>query len=384
MAILSICLPPFSPDYSGVSSVLFDLHTVTAMHDASGCTGNYTGYDEPRWYGSQSAIFCSGLREIDAILGDDEKLVKKMIAASKDIHPQLMAMVGSPVPMVIGSDLTGLAVELEERTGIPCLGFDTTGTHYYDCGVSEAQFKILKRFAVPMETVPNTVNILGANPMDFGTGENLAAFKQLLTDAGFTVNLCMSMDYTLEQVKHAACAEINLVVSKSGLRPARFLNERFGIPYLCGLPYGERCAQDYLNTIDEVRRTKVSTILKGQPADQDEILIIGEQVQSNAIRLALEQECGMSNITVGCIFGRDEALALPQDKDLPSERAIREEMKKPCYRTIIADPFMRMVLSEEEQKSFWDCSLYAVSSKLGKGVVPMIGKQFNQWISERR
>ena len=61
MAVLSIYLSPFAPDYSGVSSVLFDLHTVTAMHDASGCTGNYTGYDEPRWYGSKSPIFCSGL-----------------------------------------------------------------------------------------------------------------------------------------------------------------------------------------------------------------------------------------------------------------------------------------------------------------------------------
>lgn len=69
MARLSLWLPPFSPDYSGASAVLFDLKTVTAMHDASGCTGNYTGYDDPRWYGSHSGIFCSGLRQIDAVLG---------------------------------------------------------------------------------------------------------------------------------------------------------------------------------------------------------------------------------------------------------------------------------------------------------------------------
>ena len=57
------------------------------MHDASGCTGNYTGYDEARWYGSKSAVFCSGLRSIDAILGNDDKLIKKMKAAAKDIDP---------------------------------------------------------------------------------------------------------------------------------------------------------------------------------------------------------------------------------------------------------------------------------------------------------
>ena len=45
MAKLSLWIPPFSPDYSGAAAVLFDLKTVTAMHDASGCTGTYTGYD---------------------------------------------------------------------------------------------------------------------------------------------------------------------------------------------------------------------------------------------------------------------------------------------------------------------------------------------------
>ena len=169
MAALSIFLPPFSPDYSGVSSVLFDLKTVTAMHDASGCTGNYTGYDEPRWYGSHSPIFCSGLREIDAILGDDEKLIQKMIAAANDLHPDLMALVGSPVPMVIGSDLVGIAAELEARTGIPSFGFDTTGTEYYDKGAAAAAIALLHRFTDPAEPIPGAVNIVGATPLDFGT-----------------------------------------------------------------------------------------------------------------------------------------------------------------------------------------------------------------------
>ncbi|MFQ9086536.1 MAG: hypothetical protein ACLR6H_07100 [Roseburia sp.] len=47
----------------------FDLGGIIVMHDASGCTGNYTGYDEPRWIGSKSAVFCSGLRRIDAVMG---------------------------------------------------------------------------------------------------------------------------------------------------------------------------------------------------------------------------------------------------------------------------------------------------------------------------
>ena len=187
MAKLSLWLPPFSPDYSGASAVLFDLKTVTAMHDASGCTGNFTGYDEPRWYGSASGIFCSGLRQIDAVLGDDEKLIRKMIRAAEDIKPDLMALVGSPVPMVIGADLEGIAAELEARTQIPCFGFDTTGTAYYDKGAFKAAKALLDRFAENEETIPGRINILGALPMDFGNGEDIGFLEEFLSGAGYEI-----------------------------------------------------------------------------------------------------------------------------------------------------------------------------------------------------
>ncbi len=184
MAKLSIWIPPFSPDYSGAAAVLFDLKTVTAMHDASGCTGNYTGYDEPRWYGSRSGIFCSGLREIDAVLGNDDKLLDKMETAAEDIKPDIMALIGSPVPMVIGTDMTGLAYELEERTGIPCFGFDTTGTKYYDQGAFMAAKALIDRFAEPMPAIAGRVNLIGADPMDFGSGEELKLLRDFLAAHG--------------------------------------------------------------------------------------------------------------------------------------------------------------------------------------------------------
>ncbi|MCH3907872.1 MAG: hypothetical protein LKE28_06410 [Sphaerochaeta sp.] len=62
MSTLSILLPPCSPDYSGVASVLYELGGMVVLHDASGCTGNYLGYDEPRWIDTRSLVYCSGLR----------------------------------------------------------------------------------------------------------------------------------------------------------------------------------------------------------------------------------------------------------------------------------------------------------------------------------
>lgn len=384
MAVLSVYLSPFSPDYSGVSSVLFDLNTVTAMHDASGCTGNYTGYDEPRWYGSKSPIFCSGLREIDAILGDDEKLIKKMIYAAEDLKPDVMALVGSPVPMVIGSDLVGVAAELEERTGIPSLGFDTTGTAYYDKGVAMATIALLKKFTPKEEMIPNTVNIVGASPMDFGNGENLEDVKAMVEQAGFSITTSLSMGYTLEDLKKAGSAQINLAVTRAGLVIAEYMQRTYRIPYLCGLPVGEQASADYVESLCNVVETGESVIINGSSCEEAEILIVGEQVQSNALRVALEREFGESKVAVGSIFGSERKLSLPQDRNLSTERLIREELRKKQYRVIIADPFMEQLLAEDSEAVFCPHALYAVSSKVCVDeTVRFIGERFNQWYGEQ-
>ena len=374
MARLSLWLPPFSPDYSGASAVLFDLKTVTAMHDASGCTGNYTGYDDPRWYGSHSGIFCSGLRQIDAVLGDDEKLIKKMEAAARDIQPDLMALVGSPVPMVIGADLEGIAVELEERTGIPSFGFDTTGTAYYDRGA----FRAAKAL----------VNILGALPMDFGKGEEIRDFKRFLAENGYETGLCLAMDYSLSDLKEAASAQVNLAVSRFGFLMAQYMEQRFRIPYLCGFPAGESGEKAWLEALERVRETKHSEILNAvEQKDGTEdmsVLIVGEQVMSNSLRYALFREMGITRVTVGCLYGPEPALTLPGDLDLSDEKKIRQAMNRPEYQMIIADPFLKVLLPENTEKKFLPFSQYAVSSKLGEAdSARAAGVQFNEWFKRR-
>lgn len=58
-------LPPFAGDYSGICSALYELGGMLCIHDASGCTGNYTGFDEPRSYNSKRLVYCTGLRKTE-------------------------------------------------------------------------------------------------------------------------------------------------------------------------------------------------------------------------------------------------------------------------------------------------------------------------------
>ena len=188
-------MPPFTPDYSGAAAVLFDLNAVTVLHDASGCTGNYTLYDEPRWYGSKAAVFCSGLRRMDVILGEDDKLIARVLQAVKEREPELVALIASPVPMVIGTDVEGIAQEIEERTGLPSIGVNCNGTDYYDLGAFKAAKLLLSRFLDPSgKVVRGRVNILGALSMDY-TEEEMNGICSLLHEAGYEVNTVFPRGY---------------------------------------------------------------------------------------------------------------------------------------------------------------------------------------------
>jgi hypothetical protein len=381
MARLSIWLAPFSPDYSGAASVFFDLNAVSAMHDASGCTGNYTGFDEPRWYGSSSAIYCSGLREMDLIMGDDEKLISKMLMAGTDLKPDIFVLIGSPAPMVAGCDLNGIARELEARSGIASFGVDATGTEYYDRGIFLAASALMNRFAEKGETRPGTVNIVGANPMDFGQTENLADLKSLLLKNGIEITATLFMDYGLASLKDAPRAQANLAVSRAGFWIARLMEERYGQPFLAGLPIGEKNAASCVDLLRNVMEDGKSQVIKGERSNGGSArwLIVGEQIQSNCIRNALNIEYGEPDVTVGAIFGLEPALAAEGDVDLPDERAIKNEINSDRYDIVIADPFLYPLLADKN-KRFFHHAQYAVSSKLGSAYgVDFIGGKFNKW-----
>ena len=101
-------LTPFAPDQSGAVSVLYELGGLIAICDAGGCTGNVCGFDEPRWFEQKSALFSAGLRDMDAILGRDDRLVEKLVDAASKLDVKFVAIIGTPVPAGIGTDYKAL------------------------------------------------------------------------------------------------------------------------------------------------------------------------------------------------------------------------------------------------------------------------------------
>ena len=106
------------------------------------------------------SIFTSAaLRDMDAILGRDTALLKKLAAAAQTLQTTgrplpFLALIGTPVPAVIGTDLPALARLAKKNLHIPALPIETDGTAPYDTGIEKTYQALLTHLA----HIPTTKN----------------------------------------------------------------------------------------------------------------------------------------------------------------------------------------------------------------------------------
>ena len=383
---LCVKLPPFSPDYSGVCSALFQLGGLMVIHDASGCTGNYTGYDEPRFYGSRSLVYCSGLRELDAVMGNDDKFVRRVKQAAEELNPNFICFLGSPVPMVIGTDLQGIAKEIEQETKIPSFGFSTTGLHYYNKGIADAWIVFSKRFLLPkgnLPKIPNGINILGLNPLDFSANDNALEIIQTFNQMGFEVISDFAMHSSFEQIQNAAAAKANVVVSESGIALAKWFYQEFGIPYVVGAPIGTYCSNKMLELVNSAMEDGTNKILESGVDQEQNILILHDEVVANSLKTCLVEEYGLTGVKAASSFVRNSIEYQEKTLSAQSEKEITKLLNEGGFHTIIADPLMQDLIKSEEIRLI-DFPHVAVSSKIHwDDYVMFCSTKIDQFIKER-
>ena len=297
-------LSPFAPDQSGAAAVLCEFHGLIIILDAGGCAGNICGFDEPRWFESRSAIFSAGLRDMDAILGRDDRLVEKIGKACEKLSADFIAVIGTPVPAVIGTDYRALSRMIEKKTGIPALTIDTDGTKLYDDGEKKTWKELFKKFAVEKEVEPGRIGIIGATPLEFGGIYEEDFLKKYFSEQGFSKVVCYGMGDGLDAVREAAAAEKNIVVSPAGIAVAKYLQQKFGTPYELFCPpeiipeWKERKEQAEQKAQKEQieQKTQTAGMLNVEELSEKKILIVHQQVLANTLREELISNCMKENM----------------------------------------------------------------------------------------
>ncbi len=382
-------LTPFAPDQSGAVSVLYELGGMLVICDAGGCTGNVCGFDEPRWFETRSAVFSAGLRDMDAILGRDDRLVAKLADAAEKLDVTFAAVIGTPVPAVIGTDYRALERMLAKKTELPVLTVNTDGMELYDRGEEKAYLALFRKFtgagvdvetdniekmeccaqevcdekicnkkigdknadgAAGREKDGQRIGIIGMTPQDVSDLKASEKIRKLYADQGLRA-VCYGMGDGLEEVRNASQAAKNVVVSPAALKAAQYLQKKFGTPY-------------------EIAYPLASELVPEMDYQGKKILIVQQQVIANAVRKEIEKRTGEKEaITTATWFMRKEEILTDLNVDAGDDIGLKEEddfislVEKEGYDVIFADPCMERMIPGFEG-TFVPLTHFAVSGKL--------------------
>lgn len=397
-------LSTYSVDVFGICSALYELGGLLVIHDASGCNSTYGTHNEPRWYDTPSMVYISGLREVDTIYGNDTRLVNDIVEVVNETKPAFTAVGGSPMPNAIGTDFKAVAKLIEKKTGIPAMGFRTDGIHSYLPGAGAAFRSLAERFLrEPEKSGENgktRVNLLGLTPLDFSVVGNVTEMKRLVRSAGLVLQSSWAMGDSLENLKGAASADVNAVVSSTGLPVAEYMYERFGIPYIIGIPMGKSGSEQWLRDLQSGRGTLFPEAYSdaGQKtgaelylinswksrevteADRCDVLLIGEPVWCASLSYLLRTEFGVEKIKQICPMADAPKKLLNGMEAVSVEDALRERCQ--YAKTVIADPIYARLLPDEPEK-FISFPHEAYSGRHYREDIPQfVGPAFSGWLSK--
>lgn len=351
-------LPSPAPDYSGVSSLLFEMDILTVFVDPHGCNGQTLHYSEPRYqfFNHIPKSFSFSAREIDAITGIDDLLIKKIKSALQCVPAKAIALVGAPVPMIISTDFHSLADIIEEETKLPTIALSTNGLNTYESGQKKALETLIDKFSGNSQSSVSKsydVHILGATPLDGWDDTAIMDYMELLKECGATSVICWGHGGDIDAISTIDQAKLLIAVSSSGIHAAKKIYEKFHIPYIIGFPVGKKNTETFCSNVKNFFTKNIPFpedihIRPKSSSNQKSALIIADQITGNALRDCLESEYSYGRVDVVSFFSLDSNLSRKNDMHLCSEDSLQSFyiMHSP-YDIVIGDPVYRDLLPHE-------------------------------------
>lgn len=352
-------LPAFAPDYSGVSSILFEMDILTVFIDPHGCNGQTLHFSEPRYYKFHCIpkSFSFSAKEVDAITGVDTLLIRKIKAALANFSAKAIVLVGAPVSMIISTDFRALEGVIESETGLPVISVDTNGLHNYEDGQKKILKRLIEKFT-GSKRFPDApvydVHILGATPLDNWDDTAICDYICLLEECGARSAVCWGHGGDLEAISSADKAKLLVAVSTAGIYAARLLSQKYGIPYIAGFPVGRKRTESFQQYLRSFFSTQDPSMLENLqkdpsiPKEKERILIISDQINGNALRSCLRQEFRYEEVHLATYFSLDPIYAERKDRTLLMEHSLtNDHAKYGPYDFVIGDPVYRSLLPSD-------------------------------------
>ncbi len=165
----------------------------------------------------------------DIIFGALSKVQQAVVEADRTYHPEVLFVVTTCAQEIIGEDLDAAVEEIRPKIDAHLLLVHTDNFTCEDASPGiERTLLSLYQVMRPGKIVPRSVNLLGLRtPM----GRAIEPVR-LMEAKGIRIHNVIPSYSTLDDIRRAPCAALNLVMEHHALPLAQKMDEAFGTPYL--------------------------------------------------------------------------------------------------------------------------------------------------------
>ncbi len=360
-------------------------------------TGECTYYTKNFAYHRQKGqdkVYSLVLKEQDVVFGAGEKVKEAVKEIAKEEGLEVVMLVSTCVPELIGEDYDGLKDELKEDLGIPVLSVKTE--HFKCSSHIPGMTRTLGSLIELMEESQgerSDINILGHRQGDIEQTEVM----QLLKAQGVKVRTTIPSKCTLEELKKASSVKLNIVTDHIALELAEAMKEKFDIPYIYfGKAMDQKVIRKLYEIIEETLDIKLLDALSEKEKEYNELLIACKEklsgkklIYGNTPMMVFETVDFLSDLGLEPIFIQVREL---YEVDLPFKERLLEKGYNPyisrianiaplreLYETIGADIYighenpmllrekglLQMTFDEEAQKVGYELPIGIMKHILG-------------------
>jgi len=204
-------------------------------------------------------VYSTELNETDVVYGGEETLEKAILELDRTVKPELIAVVNSCVPAIIGDDIENVVSHVADRVDAavvttPSAGFehddrgdsideltmDTINAWKKDgeitfgierCGRLDAMYSLIEQLTEDADTIENSINLdtFGRFHYFEDLKGELDEITALLGRMGVTVNVIFP-GCSVSDIRRMSAAELNFM--RRSEKSAQFMQEKYGIDYL--------------------------------------------------------------------------------------------------------------------------------------------------------
>ena len=250
------------------------------VHGPTACEGNSWDNRSSASSGPQTyrTGFTTDINEFDVIYGGERRLFKAVREIIEKVDPPAVFVYQTCVTAMIGDDIEAVCKRATEKFGKPVIPVNAPGfagpKNLGNKLGAEALLDYVIGTVEPTHTTPTDINIIG----EYNLSGELWQVRPLLDALGVRVLSCISGDGRYNEVASAHRARANMMVcSKSMIKVATRMQQRWGIPYFEGSFYG---ISDMSSTLREIARLLVERGAQADLQPRAEALIAVEEARA--------------------------------------------------------------------------------------------------------